>query len=290
MAAVYEIVRQELQRHTNIDIHCGKTKIWNRSGEKLSGVEKMTVAARVQDPLAIVWRGDQEIPASEQGMKVLGVPLGLDEYAAKFLEKKSDHHDTLFKRIPLVPDVQASWLLLSFCAATRDNFYLRNVSPEVARSLAISHDLKAHQCLCKIIGVDPDDVSRGALQQSTLPFHLGGLGLGEAPDGAHWASRADSVSTMHKKDPGLAATILAGLNAEAEGCFAVANQCADRLVALGVQLPTWDAIVAGATPDHVHATRVEEQCVHRGWQQHVSNTVEKVFKTEAFWPSLDANE
>ena len=54
---------------------------------------------------------------------------------------------------------------------------LRNVAPEVARPFAISHDLKVHQCLCQIIGVDPDDVSSGALQQSTLPFHLGGLGL-----------------------------------------------------------------------------------------------------------------
>ena len=148
-------------------------------------------------------------------MKVLGVPLGRDEYAAKFLEKKTELHDTLFNRIPLVPDVQASWLLLSHCAATRANFFLRNVTPEVAHSFAISHDLKVHHCVCKIIGVDPDDVSRGALQQSTLPFHLGGLGLASAVrtrDGAHWASWADSVSTMFKKDPGLAATVLTGLN------------------------------------------------------------------------------
>ena len=70
-----------------------------------SGVHHLTLAARVQDPRTNVWRGD---PASKQGMKVLGVPLGRDEYAARFLEKKSDHHDTLFRRIPLVPDVQAS--------------------------------------------------------------------------------------------------------------------------------------------------------------------------------------
>ena len=53
VAAVYETVRQELQRHTNIDVHCGKTKIWNRSGEKPSGVDQLTAAARVQDPCAI---------------------------------------------------------------------------------------------------------------------------------------------------------------------------------------------------------------------------------------------
>ena len=57
-----------------------------------------------------------------------------------------------------------------------------------------------------------------------------------------------------------------------------------------MELPIWDAVVAGATPDHIHNTPVEEPCVHRGWQQHVSNTVEKVFNTEAVWPSLEANE
>ena len=136
-------------------------------------------------------------------MKVLGVPLGRDECAIRFLEKKTEHHDTMFHRIPFVPDVQASWLLLSYCGTTRANFYLRNVTPEVAHSFAISHDLKAHHCLCKIIGVDPDDVSRGALQQSTLPFHLGALASAvRTRDDAHWA------------------TVLTGLNAEADVCFA----------------------------------------------------------------------
>ena len=101
-------------------------------------------------------------------------------------------------------------------------------------------------------------------------------------DGAYWASWADAVSTIHKKDPGLATTILAGLHSEGEGCFAVANQCAERLVALGVELPTWDAVVAGATPDHIQSKNPASI--------EVSNTVEKVFNTKAVWPFLDANE
>ena len=110
-------------------------------------------------------------------------------------------------------------------------FFLRNVRTEVARSFATSHDLKVHHCLCGIIGVDPADVNRGALQQSTLPFHFRRLGL------AVRTSWAESVSSMHKKDPGFAATVLTGLNVEVEGCVAVVNQCADRLVALDVEFP-----------------------------------------------------
>ena len=77
--AVYEIVRQELRRHANIDIHSGVTP---------TGVDRLTEEAQVHDPDAIVWRRDQDIPVSQQSMKVLGVPLGRDEYAARFLEKK----------------------------------------------------------------------------------------------------------------------------------------------------------------------------------------------------------
>ena len=73
-------------------------------------------------------------------------------------------------------------------------------------------------------------------------------------------------------------------------CFAVANQIADRLVDFGVELPTCDAVVEGATPDHIHTTPTDEPSVARGWQQYVSDKVEKAFHTEALWPSLDANE
>ena len=109
-------------------------------------------------------------------------------------------------------------------------------------------------------------------------------------EGAHWASWADSVATVCSKNPDLGATIVNGLNSRADGCFAVANQAADRLVDFGVELPTWDAVVEGVTPDHIHATPTDEPSVARGWQQYVSVKVEKAFHTEALWPSLDANE
>ena len=70
-----------------------------------------------------------------------------------------------------------------------------------------------------------------------------------------------------------------GLSSRVDGCFADANQA----------LPTWDAVVEGATPDHIHATPTDEPSVTRGCQ-HVSVKVEKAFHTEAFCPSLDVNE
>ena len=68
-------------------------------------------------PTAVVWRGDHEIPTHQQGLKVLGVPLGHPDCVLKFLEAKIAEHRVLLERIPLVPDTQSAWLLLSFCAA-----------------------------------------------------------------------------------------------------------------------------------------------------------------------------
>ena len=132
----------------------------------------------MHDPNATVWRGDRT--SQSLNKKVFGLLLGRDEYV---WEGKSEHHDVLFERIPLVPDVQVRWLLLSSCA-TRANFYLWNVSPE---SCTFVRHLARHEgapCLCQIVGVDLDDV-----KQSTLPFHLGGLGQASAVrtrEGVHW--------------------------------------------------------------------------------------------------------
>ena len=47
----------------------------------------------------------------------------------KFLQNKNSEHKVLVDRIPAVQDTQSAWLLLSFCAAARSNFFLRAVRP-----------------------------------------------------------------------------------------------------------------------------------------------------------------
>ena len=48
-----------LQRHlleTGMQVHQGKTKIWNAGGFKPSVAEVLTARARVNHPEAVVWR------------------------------------------------------------------------------------------------------------------------------------------------------------------------------------------------------------------------------------------
>ena len=67
----YVSVERELWRHAKIRVHEGKTHIWNLAGIKPEICDVLQRAAELAKPGARVWRGS-EVPAEEQGIKVLG--------------------------------------------------------------------------------------------------------------------------------------------------------------------------------------------------------------------------
>ena len=79
---------------------------------------KLTFIAAVWKvkPEVLVWR------ETSHRLKILGVPVGHPEHVVRELAQKAKEHSLLYERIPLVEDVQAAWLLLTFCAATRPIF------------------------------------------------------------------------------------------------------------------------------------------------------------------------
>ena len=62
--------------HTHIRMHHGKTQVWNRASVIPQGVETLTRVAQLTRPGAVVWRGDDGLPPSQQGIKILGIPVG----------------------------------------------------------------------------------------------------------------------------------------------------------------------------------------------------------------------
>ena len=72
---VHHILEAEIFTHTQIGLHHGKTPVWNR-GVTPVGVEFLTRAAQAIRPEAIVWRGDSTLAEAEQGVKILGIPVG----------------------------------------------------------------------------------------------------------------------------------------------------------------------------------------------------------------------
>ena len=209
----------------------------------------MQRAAVAVSPTAVVWRGEHELPTHQQGLKVLGVPLGHPDFVLKFLEAKIAEHRVLLERIPLVPDTQSSWLLLSFCAAARANFYLRAVSPDLTNQFAAAHDDGVWECLCRTLKISP---TCGAWEQSSLPLWEGGLGLRSAArtqPAAHWASWADALKMVQERHPGVAEIIVGALEANSESLSIQAVlKCARILEGAGFERPLWAELAEGRPP------------------------------------------
>ena len=64
-----------------------------------------------------------ELPVELQGLNILGTPLGNPEFVRAHLERTVQKHQKLLERIPVVPDVQSSWLLLLHCASARGQLH-----------------------------------------------------------------------------------------------------------------------------------------------------------------------
>ena len=103
VGAVFAIVEQEMQARAHVRMHLGKTQVWNR-GVVPDGIEELTAAARLVKPEAVVWRGDTELLLSEQGVKVLGVPIGQPAYIQEFLAKKGREQGHFVPTDPWVRD------------------------------------------------------------------------------------------------------------------------------------------------------------------------------------------
>ena len=127
VSAIYKLLGQALEENARIQMHLGKTQVWNRGGHMPPGCDSMQVAAQRVDPHARVWRG--EGPSHEQGIRVLGIPIGHVDFVQAQLRSKTEMHRVLHERLLSVQDLQSAWLLLLFCANARATYSLRGIPP-----------------------------------------------------------------------------------------------------------------------------------------------------------------
>ena len=102
---VYRILEEALRVFSCIRIHNGKTKIWNRLGTRPEACDLLERIARVENPRATVWKGGG-VPTDQQGIKVLGTPLGHDDFVASHLQEVVQDQQGLLRKIPMVKDLQ----------------------------------------------------------------------------------------------------------------------------------------------------------------------------------------
>ena len=257
---VYDTLAHTLQSQASIQLNQGKTRAWNAAG-----IEPPNIRDLGED----VWVGNPNLPATSQGMTVLGAPIGSAAFVQHQLQQANQQHQHLLDRIPHLEDLQASWLLLFYCASPRCTYLLRMCSPNVTTEFANNHDFAVAACLRRLLAVD--DLPAQALATAHLPLSQGGLGLTCASTlatPAFWSSWADSLPVLHTQLPQYAAQILEHLQhpSAAIPSIQAAAAAALALEERGWTPPSWTELTQGIQPDPTEAN-TEEAPRTRGWQQ-----------------------
>ena len=60
-------------RYAKIQIHQGKTQVWNRGSTAPENIDVLQQAVHMVDPDVVVWRGDEN-PTEDQRVVILGTP------------------------------------------------------------------------------------------------------------------------------------------------------------------------------------------------------------------------
>ena len=162
-----------------------------------------------------IWRSDMD--AVHSGLKVVGTPIGTDDYVKQVSSEIVDEEMQLLNRIPQLASLQVSWLILFFCAVPRLNHLLRTLAPRLVEQLAESHDSRIQEVFASLFHVpsvqdwsqDLHDVSHDScMRQAKLPMRLGGCGLRDSrrtSPAAYWASWADTLPILVQRFPAVGA-------------------------------------------------------------------------------------
>ena len=132
--------------------------------------------------------------------------------------------------------------------------------------------------------------ARWSVELATIPLNLGGLGLKSAIRGkpaAFFAGRADGLEMISKRHPSVADLILNDLTLDRPSHHLSALVRAhDRLVDVGIRLPSWAALAEGERPGGGPLEDGGPGLPRHGWQCEVAEKLEDFFLATSVWPLL----
>ena len=188
----------------------GKVTEWLQ--ERL-GVEGISLNRRKSQALLVDGVGPEQLTEEQrvamdttrltvvrQGMRVVGVPVGTEQFQRDFLQEAVNGEPAELVRAPVpMEDAQASFQILLLSATSRLSHLLRTVPPSITCQAAANYDALVEWALASIIPGDgaaaaglptPEEVAHDptvcqnqnylghdALRQARLPIREGGLGL-----------------------------------------------------------------------------------------------------------------
>ena len=274
---LYDLVSESLHRNAGIQLHQGKTRVWNRSG---------TVPDNVDSLGEEVWRTD--------GIKILGTPLGNAQFVAEHTQERLEEEQPLWDAIPSVPDLQCAWQILVQSANPRANHTTRTLPPRLSLEYARGHDKGMWDTAKGLLQQLPgsDEELREAEMVARLPMRMGGLGLRSAErcaDAAYWASWADALEMIHQRTPAIADMVVRAMEDEApaHGCLSDLQIAARRLDNEGFWWrPSWKALRDGRRPP-TNTSSEPGEWTH-GWQYWASSISDTFFRKSSLLSSRAA--
>ena len=300
VGAVYASLQEYLQSCAcaRIRIHGGKTQVWNSAGVRPAACNVLERIAQVADPDARVWRGSGEtdLPPVQQGITVLGTPLGHPSFVQGHLEKKVAEQRTLLERIPL-KSVICSQRGLS-CSTVRllgRTTFLRVVEPQAVAEYATLHDNGTWNCLCHILHISPEQGADTRSAAANLPLVLGGLGVRSASRvcvAAYWASWADCLPMIQARHPEVANMFLEKLEGWPDTPFLGAAAVSARTLTgtMGIEPPSWRALADGARPEPQEPDEFVPGISRQGWQHEAASRVERHFRDRVLFSRMAPRE
>ena len=158
---IWSIAEEELSKY-NLRINRGKSHVYcfNPSGLP-------------QEP-----HFPEGIEISNEGIVILGVPIGSEQFTSKFLQDLlTSHKKGLLSKLPKLGHSQTALILLRLCADTRVGYLNRLLNPSSAAKQAFlkGHDANIVECLQQILSLPALDGQVKA--QISLPLHMGGMGV-----------------------------------------------------------------------------------------------------------------
>ena len=233
-----------------------------------------------------VWK--RGLPIAKQGVKVVGTPIGSEEYLQEMGRQLVGEGAQLLEQIPKLASLQASCLILCFCAAPRVNHLLHTLAPQQGLTIGRLHDERVADVFRRLFGISSEDCWLRSIKQATLPLRLAGCGLRDSQCTAHaayWASWADSLGAISERFPEVGQRMLTEFEhtSREDGavggllCFSAAEQAGRRCDDGGWRArPSRIQLAAGIRPPQPSTNEQASlgEWAH-GWQFHAGNVLEQ---------------
>ena len=117
--AAFEVVSETVERVAGVRTHLGKLRAWSSGG----GSAPPGIEALGKD----VWTADKV--ASENGLKILGTPLGKQAFVDKLAHERIAAEKEMLEQIEKMSDLQSAFVMLSMSAVPRANHMIRMLPP-----------------------------------------------------------------------------------------------------------------------------------------------------------------